>query len=45
LINHGANGWLFDLEEPRSFHLAVTAILSEAGLKSGWRVRRRAGGR
>jgi starch synthase len=33
LIHHGVNGWLFDLEEPGSFHLAVDRTLSEPGLR------------
>ena len=30
LIRHGENGWLFDLENPDSFHLAVNDSLGDA---------------
>ncbi len=33
LIRHGANGWLFDLDDPAGFHKAVNRTLSEPGLK------------
>jgi glycosyltransferase involved in cell wall biosynthesis len=33
LIEHGVNGWLFDLKQPRDFHEAVNAVLSNAALR------------
>ncbi len=33
LISHGKNGWLFDLEKPRSFHEAVAVALTDAGAR------------
>jgi starch synthase len=33
LINHGENGWLFDLESPETFHEAMDAAWSDASLR------------
>ncbi|MDB6017651.1 MAG: hypothetical protein JWR19_2140 [Pedosphaera sp.] len=33
LIKQGVNGWLYDLENPASFHAAIDRTLSEPGLK------------
>src|SRR5581483_2204156 len=35
LVKHGENGWLFDLDNPRTFHDALDATLSD----SSWRER------
>lgn len=32
LIQHGINGWLFDLDQPRSFRQAVERVLAAPGL-------------
>jgi glycosyltransferase involved in cell wall biosynthesis len=29
LIEHDHNGWLFDLERPQSFHVALTTVLTD----------------
>jgi len=33
LVKHGENGWLFDLENPASFHAAVDATLANVHLR------------
>lgn len=34
MIDHGKNGWLFDLEKPEGFHEVLDATLSNAGLRA-----------
>lgn len=33
LVKHGENGWLFDLNKPHEFHVAVDAILKSSDLR------------
>lgn len=35
LIEHGRNGWLFDLDQPQGFHDAVDKMLGEPAMRRG----------
>lgn len=36
LVQDGVNGWLFDLEQPASFHAAVDRLLAEPARRAQW---------